>query len=84
MNKIEQPYHRSAILAMALSFIEAEVRRGSNVEEMVRVLKLQMERLRKLGVSLPEIDDRRINRDYVYEIIEIVTGMGISELRKKL
>jgi len=69
---------------MALSFIEAEVRRGSNVEEMVRVLKLQMERLRKLGVSLPEIDDRRINRDYVYEIIEIVTGMGISELRKKL
>ncbi len=82
--KVEKPYHRPTLLAMAVSFIEAEVRRGSDAEEMVRVLKLQVEHLRQRGVPLLEIDERRVNKDCVYEAIEIVLGMGISEVRKKL
>lgn len=78
-----QEYHRAVVLAMALPFIETEVRRGSNAEEMIRVLKLNLTALRTKGIPCPDVDINRVIKDYVYEAISIVTGLGISEIRKR-
>ena len=78
-----QEYHRASILAMTLPFIETEVRRGSNADEIVRVLRLNIASLRAKGIPCPDVDVNRVVKDYVYEAISIVTGLGISEVRKR-
>lgn len=79
----EQPFHDPSLKAMAAVFIMQEIERGSDAEEIVRVLTLYVTNLRKRGVMLPDVDLTRVNKDYVYEVISVVTGLGIKELRAK-
>jgi hypothetical protein len=74
MSKKEKHAIPAVVLAMAAVFMDEEIRRGSNVDDMIRVMRLKTDWLRSCGASLP---DDELKPDAVCELVETVMGKAI-------